>query len=64
MNNSNALRVVTAVLAGAQILVAGSILADVVGPKWAALAALVVAAAQAGTLAYKGTPAGREPEEH
>lgn len=35
-----------AMLVGLQILTAGSALADVIGPKWAALGALVVAAAQ------------------
>lgn len=39
---------VQALLAAAQVLVAGSVLGDLVGAKWAALAALVVAAAQAG----------------
>lgn len=46
-------RLIAAILAGAQILVAGSALADVIGAKWAALSSLIVGAGQAGLAAYR-----------
>lgn len=62
---SGRLAVLHAVLACAQVVTAGAALADVVGAKPAALAALVVAGVQAGLAAYTGriasTPADRIP---
>lgn len=46
-------RLVAAVLAGAQILNAGTALADIIGPKWAGLIGLVVGAGQAALAAYR-----------
>lgn len=52
------LRLWTAILAALQILTAGTVLTEVVGVKWAALAALLIGAAQAGTAVYmRGVPA-------
>lgn len=48
-------RLVAALLAGAQILNAGTALAEVIGPKWAGLIGLVVGAAQAGLAAYRSS---------
>lgn len=49
------LRLLQALLAGAQILTAGTALADVIGLRWAALIALVVGSAQAALTAYNGS---------
>lgn len=46
------IRIIHAILAGLQILTAGSALADVIGERWAALIALMVGAVQAGVAAY------------
>ena len=58
---SKTLRIWTAALAGCQVLVAGAVLTEVMGAKWAALAALVVAAAQAGTAAYRASEREEDP---
>jgi hypothetical protein len=62
---SGRLAILHAILAAAQVVSAGAALADVVGSKPAALAALVVAGIQAGLAAYTGriatTPADRVP---
>ncbi|MGI5245407.1 hypothetical protein [Dactylosporangium sp. CA-139066] len=50
---SKSFRIWTAVLAGCQVVVAGAALADLVGARYAAVAALAVAAAQAGTAVYR-----------
>jgi hypothetical protein len=42
----------TAILATAQIIVGGAAFADVIGPRWAALAVLIVGALQVGTGVY------------
>lgn len=49
------LRILQALLAGAQILTAGTALADVIGLRWAALIALCVGAGQAAVAAYNGS---------
>jgi hypothetical protein len=57
-------RLVAALLAGAQILNAGTALADVIGPKWAGFIGLVVGAAQAALAAYRsGEPRPVEPAQ-
>ncbi len=53
-------RLVHAILAGLQILTAGTALADVIGPRWAALIALVVGAAVA---AYSGSVLAQRTEK-
>jgi hypothetical protein len=58
-------RLVAAILAGAQILNAGTALADVIGPRAAGLIGLVVGAAQAGLAAYRsGESKSAEPSSH
>lgn len=52
---SKAVRIVHAILAGAQIVTAGSALGDVIGLKYAALIALFVGAGQAALTAYNGS---------
>lgn len=52
---SNAFRIWAAILAGLQVVAAASVLADVTSPTIAALIAIIVAAAQAGTGVYAGT---------
>lgn len=52
---SNAFRLWSAILAGLQIIVAASVLAEVTSPTVAAFCAVLVAAAQAGTGVYAGT---------
>lgn len=42
----------SSILVGLQILTAGTVLADIIPAKWAALAALLVAAAQGATQFY------------
>lgn len=54
-------RVLGAVLAGAQILTAGTALADVIGLRYAALIALCVGAGQAGLAAYNAGESKPQP---
>lgn len=58
---SKVLRVLAAVLAGAQVLSASTALADLVGMQTAAIVALAVGALQIALTTYKSTVS--EPEE-
>lgn len=49
----NRLLIVKSVLVGAQMLAGGAAVADVLGPQWAGLVVLAVAAAQAAIAAYE-----------
>ena len=50
-------RLAHAILAGAQVVTAGSALADLIGGRWAAFIALLVGAGQAGVAVYQYTGA-------
>lgn len=49
------MRILAAILAGAQVATAGAALTEIIGPKWAAVAALLVAALQVGEARYNRT---------
>jgi hypothetical protein len=56
------MRLWTAILAGLQIVAAGSVLTDLFPKAWVGLFALLVAAAQGGTVFYMKADQGKRPE--